>query len=307
MKPLTPILLSVFFLAACSGDTKSTDSDADDTPNYGPVDVGLRQLAMSHDGEQRDFFLYVPSSYDGGTALPVMFAFHGNGGYAEDFVYMADMRSLADSEGFFVVYPQGLILDGEGTHWNPMPDGILSDNKSEVDDIGFTEAILDSLPSKYNFDQDRVYATGYSNGAGLAYSLGCFLSDRFAAVAPVSGLMYEAAAANCDTTHPTSVFVFNGTDDGTRPYAGYPGYMMGVDDVVSYWAGHNNTNPSPTTTNVSSNNTTIEHRVYSDGDGDSSVQLYKVINGGHDWFYLNVDGKNIQQLIWEFASQHGAR
>ena len=54
------------------------------------------------------------------------------------------MRSLANEEQFIAVYPQGTILDGS-THWNTLLPGMLDDNKSDVDDFGFTEAILDEI------------------------------------------------------------------------------------------------------------------------------------------------------------------
>ena len=73
MKPFRPILFCLAGLSACaSSDSKSDDassSDAesaiendtdttadneDDTPNYGPVEVGMRELAMDHNGVQRE-------------------------------------------------------------------------------------------------------------------------------------------------------------------------------------------------------------------------------------------------------------
>ena len=118
--------------------------------------------------------------------------FHGGTGTAEGQMYTSNMRTLADAS-VFLVYPQA--LDSEfGTIWNTLLDGALEDNKIDFDDFDSVESLLDTVGTTYNIDNQRVYATGYSNGAGLAYSLACHLNDRIAAIAPVSGLMWDAAA-----------------------------------------------------------------------------------------------------------------
>ena len=55
------------------------------------------------------------------------------------------------------------------------------------DDVVFTRALLDLVATRTCVDPARVYATGVSNGGGLAARLGCALADRLAAVAPVAG------------------------------------------------------------------------------------------------------------------------
>ena len=77
--------------------------------------------------------------------------FHGGGGTATGQMYLADMRPIADTANFILVYPQGLQLDNGGsTHWNSM---LLSDsNKSTVDDFGFIDALINELSLTYNID-----------------------------------------------------------------------------------------------------------------------------------------------------------
>ena len=59
------------------------------------------------------------------------------------------MRSLADSEDFILVYPQGSDLGGS-PHWNAALNG--GDNKSNTDDLGFVEAIINKLSSEKLID-----------------------------------------------------------------------------------------------------------------------------------------------------------
>ena len=95
------------------------------------------------------------------------------------------MTSLADTANFLLVYPQGATGSDGYSHWN-----IADENsKSNVDDLGFTSAMIDDLIQTYNVDTLRIYATGFSNGAFFTYDLACRLSQRIAAIAPVGGTM----------------------------------------------------------------------------------------------------------------------
>ena len=307
---MTPLLLCACTTGSTDKETRDEVNQSTETNSYSDdVETGLLSNTLEHDNETREYLLYVPDSYDPSTSHPVMLSFHGGTGTAEAQMYTSDMRSLADAEGFLLIYPQA--LDSEfGTIWNTLIDGAIDDNKIDFDDFGFVENLLDTAGETYNVDDQRVYATGYSNGAGLAYSLACHLNQRIAAIAPVSGLMWDAAADNCTLSHPTSVLILNGSNDNERPLDGYPGYMMSVDDTVSYWTDHNNINSAASTSSFQDSGDTIEHSVYSGGDNGSRVEYYKVIGGGHDWFGNDFNGQNLNELIWDFVSQHdlnGAR
>ncbi|MCB9611537.1 MAG: prolyl oligopeptidase family serine peptidase [Sandaracinus sp.] len=120
---------------------------------------------------------------------------------------------MAEREGFVVVYP-----DGTGTipTWNA--GGCCgSAVRDDVNDVGFVAAILDRLEGELCLDRDRVFATGMSNGGMMSHRLGCELSERFAAVAPVAGtLMFDA----CTPTRPVHVMHVHGSDDGHVPWEG---------------------------------------------------------------------------------------
>ena len=49
---------------------------------------------------------------------------------------------------------------------------------------------------------------------------------------------------------------------------------------------------------------TIEHYSYTDGDNNTAVEHYKVIDGGHVWFDISYDGSNTSSLIWNFVSRY---
>jgi len=153
------ILCYVFIVLACSKDNDKTDTVCYSNSNT---------ESIIHDGIDREYFLYVPDSYDGTTAVPIVFNFHGYGGNVEEFVEYGDLRSVAETNTFILVYPQGSCLEGS-PHWNACPNG--PDNKSEADDFGFVEAMINQISSEYNIDHDRIYAGGYSNGGMMAYGV----------------------------------------------------------------------------------------------------------------------------------------
>jgi polyhydroxybutyrate depolymerase len=255
---------------------------------------------LEHDGIEREYVLYVPEAYDGSFDVPLMLNFHGFGGDASDYMNWADMRSVADAENFILVYPQGTILDGY-PHWNAGLD--TDENKSSADDFGFVETLIDELSSAYNIDEDRVYATGYSNGAFFSYSLACFHGDKIAAIGSVSGTMMAETYDNCSPSHPTAIINIHGTSDSTVPYDGGTG-LMSVDKVLEYWIEVNQTSLTPTIRTQNNYGTTIEHHSFTDGNENTAVEHYKIIDGDHVWFDINYEGSDTGRLIWDFVSRY---
>jgi len=261
---------------------------------------GLSTQRIDVDGVMREYLLYVPESYDGRTAVPVMMNFHGGGMNAQAQMFLADMRPLAERENFILIYPEGTLLDTGDPHWNPLISS--ENNKSDADDFGFVAALLDALAIEYAIDADRVYATGYSNGAGFVYGLACYLSDRITGVAPVSGSMYEEMARDCPATHPTPIMIFNGTEDFERPYNGFPGFFLSVDRAVAFWTNYNQTNNTPTETSSRQGRLTVDYDLYDGGTNGVTVLHIRVTGGGHDWFDIELDGMDTNTLIWNGLS-----
>ena len=313
---ITPGLQDTGNPAVDAGTDGSGDSDEDAGPTEDVTgddtsatpEAGLFTRSVQHDDLERTYLLYVPASFDASGSAPLMLNFHGFSGTAQGQLAYADMRPLADAEGFLLAYPQGSLLDTGETHWNPVLE--QEDNKSDADDFGFTEKMLDAIAADYPFDAARVYATGYSNGADFSYGLACYLSDRVAAIAPVSGSMSTPMLGDCAANHPTSVLIFNGTADFVRPYEGYPGYLLSVDEATAFWAEHNASTAEPVTDGPDVGALTVERERYLDGDGGAEVTLYRVVNGGHEWFDMDEDGADMNALVWGFVSRfdrEGAR
>ena len=258
--------------------------------------IGTFSRSIEVDGETREYLIYIPNSYDTIKSVPLLLNFHGFGGSANEFMDDADMRSLAASNSFILVYPQGSSLDGF-SHWNACPIG--GDNKSDADDFGFVEAIINKVSSQYNIDVERIYSAGYSNGGMMAYGLANYRSDLIAAVASVSGAMLDCIGS---TSHPMPVVHLHGTSDGVLPYNGSNDWNS-VQSTLEHWINFNNTTTNPTVGSVNSEGTTIEHYVYDQGDRSVSVEHYKYIGGDHVWFSAAFQGRNTSELVWDFVSQ----
>ena len=188
-------------------------------------------ITILHNGITREYILYVPEIYSDNVPVPLLINFHGGGGTATGQMYVADMRPIADTANFILVYPQGLELGtGGSTHWNSL---LVSDsNKSSVDDFGFIDALIGDLLLTYNIDSTRLYATGFSNGADMSFTLGCYLQNKIAAVAPVSGLMLNNPNANCSLSIPTGIMIAHGTSDSSRPIGGIEGYYASINETI---------------------------------------------------------------------------
>ena len=283
--------LSFILFISCESNEENTQVDEDG------IITGLQTKTFSHNNVNRNYLVYIPNSYDSEIDYPLMFLFHGFGGIASQFMNTADMRDLAESKNFIVVYPQGLDLDGTGSHWNCSNPS--ADNKSDVDDIGFIENLIDQLLIDYPvIDNKRIYAAGYSNGGFMSYYLACN-SKKFAAIGSVAGTMLDDSYQNCNAQFPTAMINIHGTDDFDVPYVGNS-YYPSIPDVVDWWKNFNNATNEDLLTNQDG---TIEQYIYYDDAGDRFVEHIKVIGGGHYWDdKLNYEGKNTSGLIWEFVS-----
>ena len=265
--------------------------------------------SIIHDGIQRNYIVYIPEIYDGSSAVPLVLNFHGYGSNATQQMFYGDFRDIADTEGFLLVHPEGTLSNGN-QFWNV---GFPGTTSSTIDDVGFTEALIDELANSYAIDLDRVYATGMSNGGFMSFLLACQLSEKIAAVASVTGSMTPGTFNDCNAQHPTPVLQIHGTNDSVVPYDGNSIWTLPIVDVVSYWVNYNNCDTTPTTTTFPdldlSDGSTVEHSVYEDGDLGSTTEHMKVIGGGHTWpgSIINTPGTNqdidASMEIWSFFSR----
>jgi len=260
--------------------------------------------SIIHDNLTRDYILYLPATYDGSESVPLIINFHGYGSNAFEQMNYGDFRPIADTAGFLVVQPQGELLNGI-SHWNVGGWTI----GSTVDDVGFTAALIDSLSELYNIDEDRVYATGMSNGGFMSFLLACQLGDKIAAVAPVAASMTPETYDECSPDHSMPILQFHGTTDNVVPYGGAI-WTKPVQDAIDYWVEYNNCYPLPTIIEIPDNDpndgSTVEHIIYPSGNNGVRTEHFKIYGGGHTWPGSAFGGAgtnydiNASNEIWKF-------
>src|SRR5262249_44867078 len=143
---------------------------------------------------------------------------HGGGGDAESLIRSAGWNDKADQEGFIVAYPNGAGPDLLGKLFGTWNAGACCGfaKANNIDDVGFISAVIDDLESHFTIDSARIYATGHSNGALMAYRLACELTNRIAAIAANAG----QDAISCVPPRAISVLDVHGVLDPRVPFEG---------------------------------------------------------------------------------------
>jgi len=301
MKTLSLVVLALAFVGRPAWSQDSTHS-------------------LSFAGRTRTYEVHLPPKYNGKTRLPVVLNLHGGGGNAK----IARVQSLMDYSsnlyGFIVVYPEGTSAVDKTYTWNA---GICCSYSvvMKIDDVGFIRALLDELPQKFAIDTKRVYATGMSNGAMMAYRLACELPDRITAICAVSASM---GVDGPTPSRPVPVMEIHGLKDPNAPFNGGVGpnaitkvKHRPVREVIAWWCGVNRCQTRPTGT-ITTPDYTMEY--YSPGAGrpGAPVVLYALTEGGHTWpggidvtpnsgTGKHVTNFSANRAMWEFFQQHALK
>ncbi|MHC4132926.1 MAG: PHB depolymerase family esterase [Planctomycetota bacterium] len=158
---------------------------------------------VEHAGYYRCWDIHVPEGIKG--SVPLVIDLHGHSESPSSQKEFSGFGSLADSEGFIVVWPYGLCES-----WNSGAACCPLANEDNIDDVGFLRKMVEKVSAQYDIDTNRIYVTGLSNGASMAQRLANEASDMIAAAASVSLHLLVPEAA--DYT-PVSVIMLYGNQD----------------------------------------------------------------------------------------------
>ena len=298
---------------------------------------GLVSTAVLRGGDQnrslrvgtaeRKYILHLPPSVKREDRMPMLIVLHGGGGSPDDMLLLTRGRfnTLADGEGFVVVYPHALRSARGEPHWNDGRDARFSD----ADDVGFLSAVVEDVAGITGIDRRRVYATGYSNGAQMCMRLARELPDKIASVALVAYAMPVTFDSVQISSRPMSVMIITGTSDPLLPWEGGEtpdptgqrllGRILSVRGSAQRIAVFNHCSLPPTETDEPvrdpRDGTRCRMIVYRGGDRGSEVVLFEVTGGGHTWpggstrSRTHILGKTSRQLdacevIWRFLKAH---
>jgi polyhydroxybutyrate depolymerase len=272
---------------AAAPQTDAADAKPGQCPSSSSLKAGDNKATLQFGGRSRSYVVYVPSSAKAGTAVPLIFDFHGHGGNAAQEESSSGWKKKADQVGFIMVYP-----DGVDNSWNVgnCCGQAMSEN---VDDVGFTRAMIEAVSKAACIDGKRVYATGMSNGAGFVHRLGCEAADVIAAIAAASA---DLVTDPCTPARPISELTVRGLSDTMVAYAGGKTgstgwYDPGAKKSLDLWRQIDQCTGSETTTHQYCES-------YTSCAAGVEIILCSLPNTGHDT-YNNAVGMSVPDVAWE--------
>ena len=303
------IALIIFILSSCGGGGSSgsqdinipPETDNNDSLNETCINTsrpGMNRCDFKHDNLDRFYYIYTPNNLDTNQSIPVLFAFHGYGSSAMRHLNYTNYFPIADSENFIVIYPQGATTANLSTHWNV--GGWTS--KSTINDLDFVDTVIGLIKDKIQIDETRIYSSGMSNGGYMGYHLACNLSNKFAAIASVTGSMTNDTYNDCNPIHPTPILQIHGLLDFVVPYDGNTG-SKSIPDVIDYWVDYNSCNTDPDRVIKYDDYSLVAYDTYVNCLNNVNVKLILHPEMGHDWPFIQSYNIDASGEIWNFVSK----
>jgi polyhydroxybutyrate depolymerase len=280
---------------------------------------------LTHDGGVREYIVHVPPGYQTMKARPLVLVLHGGGGTMRGQYKLTNetFNHLADRDGFFVVYPQGL-----GKSWNEGgADRKGYAREHNIDDVGFFKALIAELEKKYPIDPRKVFSTGMSNGGLMSLRLACDIPGQIRAIGALTASIPEDLVDMCSEEKPekSGLLLMNGTEDPIVPFNGGAikvfgqtrGRVVSTEKTLQVWLARNGCKDNPKVREIADKDpedgTRVTEYTYDQCASGVPVVFYKIHGGGHawpgGWQYLREKriGKTSRDIdaaeeVWKFFS-----
>lgn len=215
------------------------------------------------EGETNIWFEYIPKSYTGKEAVPLIIALHGGGGTGKGEASHSSWSKVADRENLIIVYPN---YGGK--------------------DADYLKMLIDVISGKYNIDKTRIYMDGFSMGDIMTFSFARKYGDILAAAACFGGPTAPESIKETAPVASVPIFQIRGEEDTLAagadpdPNDRYGARARLNDYNLKYWLDANKTNRNP------------EISV----QGYESHAIYRSDAG--DVIYTEIKGMSHQELIY---------
>ncbi len=227
--------------------------------------------SIYNQGTYRTFITHLPTGYSANNQYPLVLNLHGLRANARQLQTYSQFDDIADQQGFIVVYPNAI-----DESWTTIGNT----------DVDFLTHLVDSIRAEYATNE-CLFVTVFSQGGFMTNKFANSTSHSVAAIAVGSGNMPIRTQDNSENAPQIPIIHFHGTADSTVPYDGTSPFIPSVENTVGWWVNHNNCNTTPIVTQITdldpNDNSTVEKYYYGNGDNDSEITFYKVIDGGHTW------------------------
>lgn len=191
-----------------------------------PFPEGESLQSLDVDGTARNFLVYVPS----GVVEPqaAVLVLHGGGGEGIDVAEvgaspLSVFRTVADREGFVVIYPEGLPSKDRLANRGWVDCRADNTVASGADDVGFLASLVATIGDAYSLTPGHIFMAGSSNGAQMTYAFVFHHPDHVGAVAVSAGNLAASPTPGPCTNgpgRPVPILMSHGTEDNQMPYDG---------------------------------------------------------------------------------------
>ncbi len=283
---------------------------------------GTHAVTLNSGGHVRSVTCVTPPAITDGKPLPLVFVLHGAGGTGAGAIKVYGWGAKAAAEGFIAVAPQGLPVRPDGIGSFLLNPNIWRDGRSRisddgVDDIAFFDELLTQVENTLPVDTHRVYVTGFSNGAGMTFTLGGRFADRIAAIAPVAS---QSFAPPDSLPRAVPVYYLVGTADPLVPFLGGESTLPWghtkrttppIQQTVDTWV---HLDGCPTVPQLVRDEGGVRVERYAPGRDGVEILFTVVAGNGHHWpgsreplphsiVGPTLDPFNATDAIWDFLSK----
>jgi len=170
---------------------------------------------ITSSGMSRRYILRYPSNYDNTHPYRLILAYHWNTGSAAQ-VFDCNTESIKCYTTQTPFY--GLWNLSNNSTIFIAPDGLNAGwANSGGQDVVLTDDILKQVEDDLCIDKSRIFANGFSYGAGMSFALACARPDVFRAVGIYSGGQLSGCSGG---NSPVAYYATHGLDDGTLQISG---------------------------------------------------------------------------------------
>lgn len=301
--------LSAALLAACSSSN---------TPTPPAGSGSFEREVFSNEVGTRSFKLYLPPSYTGSEAWPLLVNLHGCGSDADEEARWSRFNQLADDYQVLVAYPEQSPEANGSQCWNWfLPEHQTRDAGEPALIAGITRALM----TRYAIDPTQVFVAGISAGGAMANIMAVTYPDLYAAAMIYAGCAYKgttctggvaalppevsgelAYQAMGEFARVVPVVVMQGDQDPVVPFPNAE-VVIGQYLASADWAddGENNGSlsrtPSATDTGQVPGGHPFEIDTYTDPSGCVLAQRWLVQGMGHAWSQGESTGSSRDQLL----------
>lgn len=274
----------------------ATEVPASASPGCGSlsrVGPGEQTVPFAADHVSGWYIREVPAGYAGHVPSPAVIDLHGYDEPASAQALLSGLGDYGQVGGFVTITPK---VQGAVPEWYTSRDG---------PEMRWFGSLLDDLESTLCIDQNRVFVTGYSDGAFFASAIACRVREPRRGGRPVAGIQ---AVAGCRPSRPVPVVAFHGTADPDVTYTGGIGNGVrnlplpngshasiaqllhdpaitrlesgeSIPAMTAQWAARNGCGNQPSRTRIARDVILIRYPC----PAAATTELYRIAGGGHTW------------------------